>query len=101
MCNAQVPYGPSSDDSPQVAVEMRAAELVSGGPNSERIDRIETSLEKLGRKGQEASTVIEPNRFYRAGMGRMVMRRYPVDIESMEWQAGYLAAAIANHEETP
>lgn len=97
-CNAQLPLGPAADDSPQVAIEQRAALLVSGGPSSERIDRIETPLERLGRKGKEFSTVIQPNPYYRPGMGRMIMRREPVNVESPEWQAGHLAACIAAHD---
>ncbi len=79
-CLKQLPYGPSRDDSPQVALEMRAAELAQDIENIGATILRRASFEAYGMNLFHN----EPNETAPANDG--------------EW-AGYLAAQIAHHEE--
>ncbi len=92
-CGTQVPLGPSADNSDAVRVEIRAAELATS----------KTDLEF------QLSTTTYFNYAEHAGWCGETRVRDPfgehsslhVNQNSASWQAGFLAAAIANHEEEP
>jgi hypothetical protein len=88
-CRAWLSLGPAVDTI-ATFIELRAAEIAAGGQLS--------AAESDGYQGREVATVCVPNPHWRPGMGRMLMTRTAVDIESEGWQAGYLAAAIVAHD---
>ena len=100
-CGAWLPLGPSNDEPDAVKVEMRAAELAAHRHEMEHrlSSRFKTTYGEIaGWRGEET---IESLRVFLPDGGERVDRGTPLNLDSPNWRAGYLARYIVTHEETP
>ena len=97
LCGEWLSLGPANDESADVAIEMRAAELADEcrmpvGALSHRFSV--RGAESYGWQGEE--TIEELQVIGRNGL-RRTDRDVPLDLGNPGWQAGYLARCIYTH----
>lgn len=97
-CGAWLPLGPADDDDPNVAIEIRAAEIAAHKFDMQHrlSSRFKTTHGELaGWRGEEVIAQLEV-------IGSDGLRRVdhdiPLNLDSPNWRAGYLARCIAEHD---
>lgn len=88
-CGSWLPLGPANDDSEAVQVEIRAAAL-AGAYRTEP-----TPMECRGWQREESInlTAVFPDKTAVRKQG------VPLNLDHVEWRAGYLARCIAEHDD--
>ncbi len=91
-CEQWLSIGPSNDEPRAVQIEMAAARL-AGNPES-LSQRVRFDIvEHFGWSGQETTDLTVVDRYGK----RRIDLAVPLNLDSPQWQAGYLARCIATH----